>query len=81
MKEIICCTIAEQLKQWGVDPEKVVPTASLVDDLGADSLDIAEIALELEEIFDIDLPDNGEGWVTVQDVVAAVANATAKAGA
>ncbi|WP_447980748.1 acyl carrier protein [Candidatus Nitrospira bockiana] len=46
--------IAEQL---GVDEEEVVPEASFVDDLGADSLDTVELVMAFEEEFDIEIPD------------------------
>lgn len=46
--------IAEQL---GVDEEDVVPEASFVEDLGADSLDTVELVMTLEEAFDIEIPD------------------------
>lgn len=69
MKELIIKTIADQLR---VDKEKVVPTASLVNNLGADSLDIVELAMELEEVFDLATLSLGDGWVTVQDVITSV---------
>jgi acyl carrier protein len=47
-------TIAEQL---GVDEDEVVPEASFVDDLGADSLDTVELVMAFEEEFDIEIPD------------------------
>jgi acyl carrier protein len=45
------------VEQLGVDEEEVTPTASFVDDLGADSLDIVELVMALEEEFDLDIPD------------------------
>ena len=57
--------IAEKLS---VDLEEVVPEASFVDDLGADSLDLVELIMSMEEEFDIDIPDEeAEKLVTVQD--------------
>jgi len=47
--------VAEQL---GVDKEKVAPETSFVNDLGADSLDTVELVMELEEEFDISIPDD-----------------------
>lgn len=47
--------VAEQLS---VDREKVHPNVSFVNDLGADSLDIVELVMELEDEFDIDIPDD-----------------------
>jgi acyl carrier protein len=46
--------IAEKL---GVDLEEVVPEASFVDDLGADSLDLVELIMSMEEEFDTDISD------------------------
>ncbi len=45
------------IEQLGVDPEKVTPSASFVDDLGADSLDTVELVMAFEEEFDIEIPD------------------------
>lgn len=47
--------VADQL---GVDKEKVTPETSFVNDLGADSLDTVELVMELEEEFDIQIPDD-----------------------
>lgn len=59
--------IVEQLQ---VDEDSVVPEASFVDDLGADSLDIVELIMALEEEFDIEIPDeDAEGITTVGDAV------------
>ena len=59
--------IAEQL---GVKPEEVTPTASFVDDLGADSLDTVELIMALEEEFNIEIPDeDAEKMKTVGDVM------------
>ncbi len=59
--------IAEKLS---VDLEEVVPEASFVDDLGADSLDLVELIMSMEEEFDIDIPDEkAEKLLTVQDAM------------
>lgn len=59
--------IAEQL---GVDANEVKLDSSFVDDLGADSLDIVELVMALEEEFDIEIPDeDAEKVSTVNDVV------------
>jgi acyl carrier protein len=59
--------IAEKLS---VDLEEVVPEASFVDDLGADSLDLVELIMSMEEEFDIDIPDEkAEKLITVQDAM------------
>ncbi len=57
------------VEQLGVDPERVKPEASFIDDLGADSLDIVELVMAMEEEFDMEIPDeDAEGLKTVQDV-------------
>ena len=57
--------IAEKL---GVDLEEVVPEASFVDDLGADSHDLVELIMSMEEEFDTDISDeDAEKIQTVQD--------------
>ena len=59
--------IAEQL---GVKPEEVTPNASFVDDLGADSLDTAELIMALEEEFNVEIPDeDAEKMKTVGDAI------------
>ncbi len=58
------------VEQLGVDPEKVTLEASFIDDLGADSLDIVELIMALEEEFDLEIPDEeAEKVTTVGDVV------------
>lgn len=57
------------VEQLGVDPERVKPEASFIDDLGADSLDIVELVMAMEEAFDLEIPDeDAEKLKTVQDV-------------
>ena len=46
------------VEQLGVKEEDVTPNASFVDDLGADSLDTVELVMELEEEFDVNIPDD-----------------------
>lgn len=73
-------TVFERLKrviveQLGVEENQVTPTASFVDDLNADSLDLVELIMAIEEEFGtpqnkLDIPDeDAEKIVTVQDVV------------
>jgi len=58
------------VEQLGVDEEEVLEQASFVDDLGADSLDIVELVMALEEEFDLEIPDeDAEKIVTVGDAV------------
>jgi acyl carrier protein len=54
--------------QLGVTVEEVVPEASFIDDLGADSLDIVELVMAIEEEFDLEIPDeDAERIQSVQD--------------
>ena len=53
------------VEQLGVDENAVDPTASFVDDLGADSLDIVELVMAFEEAFEIDIPDEDAEKITV----------------
>lgn len=63
VKEII-------VEQLGVAEDSITREASFIDDLGADSLDIVELVMALEEEFDIEIPDaDAEKVVTVGDVV------------
>jgi acyl carrier protein len=70
--------VAEKIKQivseqLGVDEAEVTPTASFVDDLGADSLDTVELVMAFEEAFEIEIPDeDAEKIRTVQDAIAYV---------
>ena len=58
------------VEQLGVAENSVTMDASFIDDLGADSLDIVELVMALEEEFDIEIPDaDAEKVVTVEDVV------------
>jgi len=65
IKEKVRKIIAEKLS---VDIAEVVPEASFVDDLGADSLDLVELIMSMEEEFDIEISDDdSEKMVKVQD--------------
>ena len=58
------------VEKLSVDLEEVVPEASFVDDLGADSLDLVELIMSMEEEFDIEIPDEeAEKLLTVQDAL------------
>ena len=58
------------IEQLGVTDTAVTMEASFIDDLGADSLDIVELIMAIEEEFDIEIPDSDpEKVVTVGDVV------------
>lgn len=58
------------VEQLGVDEGEVTPSASFVDDLGADSLDTVELVMAFEEAFDIEIPDeDAEKIKTVKDSI------------
>jgi acyl carrier protein len=57
-------------EQLGVDPERVKPESSFIDDLGADSLDIVELVMAFEEEFGVEIPDDAaEKITTVRDAI------------
>ena len=59
------------IDQLSVEESEVTPSASFVDDLGADSLDRVELIMAIEEAFDLEIPDDkAETIKTVQDAVA-----------
>ncbi len=74
IKEAVPMQVEQRVKdiiveQLGVDPERVTPEASFIDDLGADSLDIVELVMAMEECFNIEIPDeDAEKLRTVADV-------------
>ncbi len=58
------------VEQLGVEESKVTPTASFMDDLGADSLDTVEMVMAFEEEFSIEIPDDAAQKIrTVQDAI------------
>ena len=66
-------------EQLGVNPEQVVPSASFIEDLGADSLDTVELVMAFEEEFSVEVPDeDAEKLQTVGDVVKYIEEKTAK---
>lgn len=67
--------LAEQL---GLELSEVRPEANILDDLGADSLDVVELVMSLEEAFDIEVPDEEvEAMRTIADVERYIAAAVA----
>ncbi len=68
-KEIEAKVIDIICDQLQADRDSVTLETSFVDDLNADSLDIAELTMEFEDEFDIDVPEDGEPPVTVGDIV------------
>ena len=75
--------IAERVKKividhLGVDSEKVVESASFIDDLGADSLDTVELVMAFEEEFGVEIPDDAaDSILTVGDAVKFIEKAQA----
>ena len=67
VEEKVKAIIAEQL---GVKQEEVTPTASFIDDLGADSLDTVELVMALEEEFGVEIPDeDAEKMTTLGEAI------------
>jgi acyl carrier protein len=67
IQEKVIAIICEQLD---VEAETVLPEASFVDDLGADSLDQVELIMAMEEEFDVSIPDeDAEKIITVKDAI------------
>lgn len=63
------------VEQLDVAEDEVTPQASFVDDLGADSLDVVELVMGLEEEFDVEIPDeDAEKITTVQEAVTYIDN-------
>jgi acyl carrier protein len=75
LKGAYAMSIEEQVKkiiaeQLSVEESKVVPEASFVEDLGADSLDTVELVMALEEKFGTDIPDeDAQKIITVQKAI------------
>ncbi len=58
------------VEKLGVTAEEVTPEASIIEDLGADSLDIVELVMDMEEEFGLEIPDEeAENLVNVKDIV------------
>jgi acyl carrier protein len=83
----VAASVLERVKDivadnLGVDREKITPETSFVNDLGADSLDTVELVMELEEEFDINIPDDAaEKIQTVGQAVDHIKNAVASSEA
>jgi acyl carrier protein len=74
LEDKVKAIIAEKLS---VELEEVVPEASFTDDLGADSLDLVELIMSMEEEFDIEIPDeDAEKMATVGDALEYTKNHT-----
>lgn len=65
------------VEQLGVEEDEIAMESSFIDDLGADSLDIVELIMALEEEFDLEIPDSdAEKITTVGDAVDYIKNNT-----
>jgi acyl carrier protein len=75
MKGVVYMSVVDKVKKiiaekLSVDLEEVVPEAAFVEDLGADSLDLVELIMSMEEEFEIDISDeDAEKLVKVQDAI------------
>ena len=75
LSERIFAIVGEQL---GVEKETLVPEANLLDDLGADSLDVVELVMAIEEEFGLEIPDeDAERMQNIGDVISYVEERTA----
>ena len=64
------------VEQLNVNPDEVTESSDFVEDLGADSLDVVELVMALEEKFEVEIPDSAaESIKSVKDVVAYIENA------
>ncbi|MCL2096046.1 MAG: acyl carrier protein [Oscillospiraceae bacterium] len=67
MLEQIVDIISKQLK---TEPEEITPETNITEDLGADSLDIVELLMSIEEAFGVSVPDEDvQGLKTIKDIV------------
>lgn len=70
MENIYKRLVSIVVEQLGVDEDQVSKTSRFTDDLGADSLDVVELVMAIEEEFGIEVPDDqAEKMITVQDAV------------
>ena len=72
MLEKIKSIVSEQLN---ISPDKITPESSIIDDLGADSLDVVELVMALEENFGVEIPnEEAEKISTIGDIVTYIEN-------
>ncbi len=77
IKEKVVDMVVEQL---GVGRDQVTEQKNFVDDLGADSLDVAELTMEIEDEFDLNIPEDEEGIRTVGDAIEYIVKNTGSEG-
>ncbi|MDR2743809.1 MAG: acyl carrier protein [Desulfovibrio sp.] len=78
MSEIEAKVVKIIVEQLGVSQDEVKPDASFVEDLGADSLDLTELIMAMEEEFDIEIADDdAQKILKVKDAVAYIENVKA----
>ena len=81
-RKFVMSDVAEKVKaivveHLGVEADKVSDTASIIDDLGADSLDNVELVMAFEEEFGVEIPDDAaEKIVTVKDAIVFIEEAS-----
>ncbi len=79
--EVIARIKALIAQSLGVSADEIVPDASFIDDLGADSLDIVELVMQIEQEFNVEIPDDdAEKILTVQDAIDYINNHVDAAG-
>ena len=79
IEERVIAIVADQL---GVEQEKITRDSNFVNDLGADSLDTVELVMELEEEFEISIPDDAADKIqTVGEAITHIENASNEASA
>ena len=71
IREEVIKIVAER---FDVEEAKITDTSNYVDDLGADSLDVAEMVMEFEDKFSITIPDDEQGIKTVGDTISFIEN-------
>ena len=74
LRDRVCELVVEQL---GVSREEAVPEAAFIDDLGADSLDLVEFVMQLEERFNVEISDDdAEKIQTIADAISYIQERT-----
>lgn len=81
-KDVRSRVIAVVAEHFGVNPEEIADATSIVGDLNADSLDQVELLMELEDEFEMSIPDRvAEGILTVGQIIAHIEQNTPKIAA